>query len=86
MPRPASRPQTGTRKDSLVGTLLCVCTDCKEMVLQVCQHSILYRYSPQVTKISSLQVIRAQKTARRLQMTQSLFLNLSPAYTKKEIH
>ena len=24
----------GDRKDSLLGTLLCVCTDCKEMVLQ----------------------------------------------------
>ena len=23
------------RRDSLLGTLLCVCTDCKEMVLQV---------------------------------------------------
>ena len=35
-----------------------------------------------------LQVIRAQKTARRLQMTQSLFLNLQPSYnfTKEEIH
>jgi len=53
------------RRDSLLGTLLCVCTDCKEMVLQV---------------------IRAQKTARRLQMTQSLFLNLEPSYTKEEIH
>ena len=29
------------RKESLIGTLLCVCTDCKEMVLQVCQHSSL---------------------------------------------
>ena len=25
----------GDRRDSLLGTLLCVCTDCKEMVLQV---------------------------------------------------
>ena len=33
-----------------------------------------------------LQVIRAQKTARRLQMTQSLFLNLEQNYTKEEIH
>ena len=33
-----------------------------------------------------LQVIRAQKTARRLQMTQSLFLNLEQNYTKEEIY
>ena len=52
-----------------------------------CVNILFYpRYSPQITKIKSLQVIRAQKTARRLQMTQSLFLNLSPAYTKEEIH
>ena len=33
-----------------------------------------------------LQVIRAQKTARRLQMAHSLFLNLEPNYSKQEIH
>jgi len=33
-----------------------------------------------------LQVIRAKKTARRLQMTKSLFLNLDPVYPKEELH
>jgi len=66
MKRALSRTESrADRKESLIGTLLTVCTDCKEMVLQV---------------------IRAQKTARRLQMTQSLFLNLTPSYTKEEIH
>eukprot|EP00090_Calanus_glacialis_P001559 TRINITY_DN11131_c0_g1_i2.p1 TRINITY_DN11131_c0_g1~~TRINITY_DN11131_c0_g1_i2.p1 ORF type:complete len:764 (-),score=139.71 TRINITY_DN11131_c0_g1_i2:1070-3361(-) len=66
MGRVLSRTESrADRKESIIGTLLTVCTDCKEMVLQV---------------------IRAQKTARRLQMTQSLFLNLTPVYTKEEIH
>ena len=86
MRRAASRAEaqgTRNRKESLIGTLLCVCSDCKEMVLQVCQHSL----SSLSLTITSAQVIRAQKTARRLQMTQSLFLNLSPAYSnKQEIH
>jgi len=66
MSRSLSRSESrADRKETLIGTLLTVCADCKEMVLQV---------------------IRAQKTARRLQMTQSLFLNLTPVYTKEEIH
>merc|ERR1711892_695605 len=66
MGRALSRTESrADRKESIIGTLLTVGTDCKEVVLQV---------------------IRAQKTARRLQMTQSLFLNLTPVYTKEEIH
>ena len=58
--RSMSREET---KQSLQGSLLNVCLDCREMVLQV---------------------IRAQKTAKRLNMTKSLFLNLSPVYPSKE--
>jgi len=66
MGRALSRTESRTdRKESMIGTMLTVCTDCREMVLQV---------------------IRAQKTARRLHMTQSLFLNLSPVQYKTEIH
>ena len=62
--RTGEAPSPEERKDALLGTRLQVCTDCREMVLQV---------------------IRTQKTARRLQMTQSLFLNLSLSY-KEELH
>lgn len=53
------------RREAVLGSLLTVCTDCREMVLQV---------------------IRAQKTARRMAMTKSLFLSLGPGYSKEEIH
>jgi spire-like protein len=49
-----------SRRESIQGTPLTVCHDCKEMVLQV---------------------VRSQSTARRVQMTRSLYLQLSPGYT-----
>ncbi|XP_023323232.1 protein spire homolog 1 isoform X2 [Eurytemora carolleeae] len=62
--RVLSREDTRSRRESIEGTLLTVCTDCKEMVLQV---------------------VRSQKTAQRLQMAKSLYLQLSPGY-KQEIY
>ena len=43
----SSRQSTVTRRDSLLGTELCVCSDCKEMVLQV----ILFSYFKTNVKI-----------------------------------
>eukprot|EP00095_Tigriopus_kingsejongensis_P011473 maker-scaffold626_size122949-snap-gene-0.27 protein:Tk11473 transcript:maker-scaffold626_size122949-snap-gene-0.27-mRNA-1 annotation:"spire " len=61
----AGRKKSKEQKD-LQGSLLQVCTDCREMVLQV---------------------IRAQRTAKRFQLTQMLFANehTSTKYAKEEV-
>ena len=53
-----------SKGEQLQGSLLQVCTDCREMVLQV---------------------IRSQTTAKRFQIQQDFFANLSPNFTKDEV-
>jgi len=52
----------GGGREAVLGPQLTVCSDCREMVLQV---------------------VRAQQTARRLRMAQSLFLPLNPSYSEE---
>ena len=62
----------------MLGPQLNVCADCRQMVLQVLVLNLYQIYISARLQSCSSQVIRAQGTARRLQMARSLFLPLQP--------
>ena len=72
-------------REKLEGSLLTVCTDCKDMVLQVSKAVRNEKKKFTLTFLSLIQVIRTSRTTRRMQMVRSMFLSLAPEQEEQRL-